>query len=81
MIRQCVEADPNIGDGDARCGLTFDDVDHDTICPHAYIPTREERERMIDELAAFHTLGHPSPVVEYDPDHCPFCAIHPEWAP
>lgn len=50
MIRTCSPDDPFIGDGDKRCGKTFDDVDHLTICPHARIPTREERAEAIREL-------------------------------
>lgn len=31
-----------------NCGQTFDDVDHSTIFPHAYIPSVEERRKLID---------------------------------
>lgn len=47
MIRECVAEDPTVGDGEKRCGQSFDDVDHSTICPHERIPTREEREAAI----------------------------------
>lgn len=50
MIRTCTADDPFIGDGPKRCGKTFDDVDHLTICPHERIPTREEKAAALEEL-------------------------------
>lgn len=56
MIRRCVAEDPTVGDGDDRCGQTFDDFDHSTICPHDRIPTREEREAAVATYCA--ATGH-----------------------
>jgi hypothetical protein len=55
MIRFCNGFDPNLTDSSGhpcRCGLVFDDVAHSTVYPHQYIPTREEKEKLMDVLAA-----------------------------
>lgn len=49
MIRTCKPSDPFIGDGDQRCGMTFDDVEHSTICPHPRLPTHEEKAAWLEE--------------------------------
>jgi hypothetical protein len=52
MMRRCDGSDELVGDERARprfCGLTFDDVEHSTICPHRSIgPKLTDAE--IDEL-------------------------------
>lgn len=52
MMRTCSADDPHIGDGSKRCGLTFDDVEHSTICPHPRLPTFAEKQAALDVLAA-----------------------------
>lgn len=54
MIRRCDHHDPLVGDGDKRCGQTFDDVDHSVICPHDFIPPAAERT-----ATACAQAGHP----------------------
>lgn len=36
MMRKCDFNDPNVGsaNGLQRCGKSFDDTNHNTICPH-----------------------------------------------
>lgn len=51
MIRHCDGTDPNLLDDSVTatpcsCGLTFDDVHRCVIYPHAFIPTRAEREAL-----------------------------------
>jgi len=42
-----------------NCGLTFDDVQRSTVHPHVFIPTREEKERMLTELEEIVVEGYP----------------------
>lgn len=46
MIRHCVAEDEFVGDGDARCGRTFDDAECNTICPHDPLPPKLSLEEL-----------------------------------
>ena len=51
MMRQCVHEDEFIGDGDKRCGKTFDDVKCSTICPHEALPTPDEIQAFFEQVS------------------------------
>lgn len=54
MIRTCNGQDPNLLDGPCggpcACGLVFDDVRRSTIHPHVFIPTHEEKAKLLATL-------------------------------
>lgn len=60
MRRVCRASDPNIGDGDLRCGLVFDDVERSTVCPHRYLngydPDRQPQDTMLAVCQAVHVM-------------------------
>jgi hypothetical protein len=50
MMRSCDGRDPNLRDEDGavdNCGLVFDDVARSTIHPHVFIPSREDKARIL----------------------------------
>jgi hypothetical protein len=53
MMRVCNGNDPNLvdraGQPDA-CGLTFDDVERSVVHPHVFIPSPEEKARILAQL-------------------------------
>lgn len=52
-MRHCDGTDPNLVDlygNPCSCGLTFDDVDHLVLYPHARITTQEEKQLIIKQM-------------------------------
>lgn len=53
MIRTCDGTDPNLVDQygiPCSCGLTFDDVEAEVVYPHTRILSREEKDRLMDQV-------------------------------
>ena len=48
------------------CGKTFDDVEYTVIYPHTYIPTREEKDRLLAAYEAAVASGSGPGVLRTD---------------
>ena len=48
------------------CGKTFDDVEYTVVWPHSYIPTQEEKKRLVDAYYAAQESGSGPGVLRTD---------------